>query len=191
MGRIAAGCLADGGINFAYILPFGKGQHYLGSSKGVVNALAGGWQANGILTFDTGTPIVLSAAINQTGIFTLNQRPDNTGQSAGLPHPTINEWFNTSVFYQPPPFTIGNAGRTLPDVRNPSVANGDLSLFKNNYFGKEAEYNLQLRVEAFNALNHTQFGDVNTNIQGGGSFGTITSTGVSARQVQLAAKFIF
>ncbi len=56
---------------------------------------------------------------------------------------------------------------------------------------KENRYNLQFRVEAFNALNHTQFGGPNTKIQAGSSFGTITSTGVSARQVQLAAKFYF
>ncbi|HVW83416.1 MAG TPA: hypothetical protein VHB50_02000, partial [Bryobacteraceae bacterium] len=177
--------------SFVYELPVGHGQKYWNNAPRLANALIGGWQANGILTFSTGTPVVMGAAINQTGIFTVNQRPDNNGHSAALSHQTINQWFNTSVFYQPPPFTIGTAGRTLPDVRNPGVANADLSLFKNNYFGAKERYNLQLRIEAFNALNHTQFGVANSGIQNGAAFGTITSTGISARQVQLAAKFMF
>jgi hypothetical protein len=177
--------------SIVYELPFGKGRRYLTGLPRYANAIINGWQANGILTFSTGTPVVLTSAVNQTGIFTLNQRPDNNGHSATLSHPTIDRWFDTSVFFQPPPFTIGNTSRTLPDVRNPGVANADLSLFKNNYFGKESRYNVQLRIEAFNALNHPQFGMVNGSIQNTSSFGVITSTGVSARQVQLAAKFVF
>ncbi|MDQ1474467.1 MAG: hypothetical protein QOJ99_5947 [Bryobacterales bacterium] len=177
--------------SIVYELPFGKGRRYLRALPRYANAVVNGWQANGILTFSTGTPVTLNAAVNQTGIFTLNQRPNNNGHSASIPNPTIDRWFDTSVFSQPPAFTIGTAGRTLPDVRNPGVTNADLSLFKNNYFGKENRYNVQLRIGAFNALNHPQFGAANANIQNGGSFGTITSTGVSARQVQLAAKFVF
>jgi hypothetical protein len=177
--------------SFVYQLPFGKGMKYLTGMSKFTNALIAGWQANGILTFQDGTPLVLGGAINQTGIFTLGQTPDNTGQSPKLSNPTINEWFNTSAFYQPPPFTFGDTSRTLGNVRNPGIADADLSLFKNNYFGKESRYNLQFRIEAFNALNHTQFGPPNTNIQAGSSFGTITSSGVSARQLQLAVKFNF
>jgi hypothetical protein len=33
----------------------------------------------------------------------------------------LNEYFNTSVFSQPAPFTLGNVGRTLPDVRAPGT----------------------------------------------------------------------
>lgn len=177
--------------SFVYDLPFGKGKKFVNAAPRVANLLVSGWQVNGILTFQTGTPIVLSGAFDQTSLFTSSQRPNNNGHSAALSHPTIAEWFNTSVFFQPPPFTIGNTSRTLPDVRNPGVSSADLSLFKNNYFGKESRYNLQFRIEAFNALNHTQFGGPNTSLQAGSAFGTITSTGVPARVVQLAAKFNF
>ena len=177
--------------SFVYDLPFGKGRKFVNAAPRVANLLITGWQVNGILTFQTGTPIVLSGALNQTNLFTGSQRPDNNGHSAALSHATIAEWFNTSVFSQPQPFTIGNTSRTLPDVRNPGVASADLSLFKNNYFGKESRYNLQFRIEAFNALNHTQFGGPNTSLQAGSAFGTITSTGIPARVVQLAAKFNF
>ena len=177
--------------SIVYDLPFGKGKAFFNSAPRFTNMLIAGWQANAILSWQTGTPIVLTSAQNQTNLFTANQRPDNTGQSAGLENPTIDRWFNTSVFYQPPPFTIGNAPRSLPDVRNPGIANADLSLFKNNYFGNENRYTLQFRIEAFNSLNHPQFGIPNTGIQNGSAFGVITSTGVSARQVQLAVKFNF
>lgn len=177
--------------SIVYDLPFGKGKAFLNSAPRFANLLIAGWQANAILSWQTGTPIVLSSALNQTNLFTANQRPDNTGQSAALDNPTIDRWFNTSVFYQPPPFTIGNAPRSLPDVRNPGIGNADLSLFKNNYFGKENRYILQFRIEAFNALNHPQFGIPNSGIQNGSGFGVITATGIPTRQVQLAAKFNF
>lgn len=178
-------------ISAAYDLPFGRGKAIASSAPKYANLLISGWQVNGIISWQTGTPVVLSGAQDQTNLFTAAQRPDNNGHSAAIDNPTIDRWFNTSVFYQPPPFTIGNTSRTLPDVRNPGIANADLSLFKNNRFGVEQRYNLQFRIEAFNALNHTQWGTPNTSIQGGSGFGTITSTGVSARQVQLAAKFYF
>ncbi len=177
--------------SFVYNLPFGKGQKFVSSAPRFANLLISGWQVNGILTFQTGTPIVMGAALNQTGLLTQAQRPDNTGHSAALSNPTIAEWFNTSVFYQPPPFTIGNTSRTLPDVRNPGEADADLSLFKNNYIGKESQKNLQFRIEAFNALNHPNFGGPNTSLQAGAAFGTITSLAIPSRVVQLAAKFNF
>ena len=172
-------------------MPFGRGKIFAGSAPRFVNLLISGWQVNGIISWQTGTPIVPSGALNQTNLFTAGQRPSNNGQSAALSNPTIDRWFNTSVFSQPATFTIGDTSRTLPDVRNPGIANADLSLFKNNYFGPENRYNLQFRIEAFNALNHPQWGTPNNSLQSGNAFGTITSLGVSARQVQLAAKFNF
>lgn len=178
--------------SFVYDLPFGKGKPFANSAPRFANALISGWQVNGILTFQSGTPVVLQPAVNQTGIFTDNQTPDNNGHSATLANPSINGWFNTSVFSQPAAFTLGNTGRALPDVRNPGITNADISLFKNNYFGSEQRYNLQLRVESFNAMNHPLFAAPNTSIQSGSAFGTITSTaGTASRQVQLAVKFLW
>jgi hypothetical protein len=179
--------------SFLYQLPLGKGKKFVNSAPRLANAFIAGWEVNGIVTLQTGTPVVLGPVVNQTNLFTAPQRPDNTGQSAQLSNPTIDRWFNTSVFYQPPPFTIGNTSRTLPDVRNPGIKTADLSLFKNNYFGKENRYNLQFRIEAFNAFNHPNWNTANTSVQGGSAFGTIASTNpnVPNRVVQLAAKFNF
>jgi hypothetical protein len=176
--------------SFAYELPFGRGKALLNSAPKVANFLIQGWQVNGIINLQTGTPIVLASAINQTYIFSFNQRPDNTGQSAKISNQNIDRWFNTSVFFQPPAFTLGTTSRTLPDVRNPGIANADLSLFKNNYFGNGERYNVQFRLESFNALNHPQWGAPDTNVNDG-TFGQINSQANSPRQLQLALKFIF
>jgi hypothetical protein len=179
--------------SFTYDLPFGKGKAFANSAPRFVNGLIGGWQVNGIITWQTGTPIVLMPASYTTGLNTLNERPDNNGQSAAISNQNINHWFNTSVFSTPAPFTIGSAGRTLPDVRNPGIANADLSLFKNNRFGHNERYNVQFRLEAFNALNHPLFAAPDTNINDS-NFGIVTSTNgnvTAERQVQLALKFLF
>ncbi|MGH9445244.1 MAG: hypothetical protein ACRD3O_05920 [Terriglobia bacterium] len=173
-----------------YELPFGTGRSFFTHEPRVINGLIDGWQVNGILTFDTGTPLIMTGAVNETGIFTDSDQPENNGHSANVPNPTISRWFNTSVFSQPAPFTLGNTSRTLPNVRNPGYNNADLSLFKNDYFGKEDRYNLQVRIEAYKALNNPNWGAPNTNITAGPAEGTITSD-EGPRNVQLALKFLF
>ncbi len=177
--------------SFTYELPFGKGKAFANSTPRIANALIAGWQFNGIITWQTGTPIVLGAASYTTGLNTLGERPDNNGHTAKIANANIDNWFNTSVFSTPAAFTIGSAGRTLPDVRNPGITNADLSLFKNNYFGHSERFNLQIRVEAFDAMNHPLFNSPDTNINDS-NFGKITSTtGTAQRQIQLALKFVF
>ena len=177
-------------VSYVYELPFGHGKAWLGESTGVVNHLVSGWQTGGIVTWSKGTPVVLGAAVNQTNIFTFAQRPDWTGENPAVSNPTLAHWFNTSVYSQPAEFTIGNAARTIANVRNPGVANCDLSFFKNNYLGAENRFNLQFRVEMFNAFNHPQFGAPDAGVNDG-NFGVISSMGTNynPRNIQLALKF--
>ena len=49
---------------------------------------------------------------------------------------------------------------------------------------------LQFRFEAFNVLNHPVWGAPNEDILASG-FGTITSTAINMRQIQLALKYSF
>jgi hypothetical protein len=179
--------------SFVYELPFGRGKQFASNAPKFVNTLISGWQANGIITWSTGTPIVLTGANTTLGLGNpFPQPPDTKGGDSNVGNPTINQWFNTSQFYNPPAFTFGNVSRTLPNVRSPSYTDADISLFKNNYFGSENRYNLQFRIEAFNSLNHENFGTPDQNINDA-NFGKITSTNsmASPRQVQLAAKFYF
>jgi hypothetical protein len=153
----------------------------------------------------TGTPVVIAGVGDQTDIFAgigNGERPLWNGKSAKLSNPTHGEWFNTSVFSPLPKLTIGNAPRTIPNVRTPGLSNSDLSFFKNNYFGSDNRFNAQFRLDMFNAFNHPRWdkpdanvGDCNTFDSSGtcvaGNFGKITSVRNSSRQIQLAVKFIF
>ena len=75
-------------------------------------------------------------------------------------------------------------------MRGPGVSNADMSFFKNNYIGGERRFNLQYRLEMFNAFNHAQFAQPNTNFLSSG-FGQITATAHNPREIQMALKFIF
>ena len=82
--------------------------------------------------------------------------------------------------------TFGNAGVGI--ARAPKYWNVDFSLSKRFVtFGRQY---LQVRGEAFNLLNHPNFGPPDRNIQSQ-TFGTITSTIGDPRVVQLVAKYFF
>jgi len=172
--------------NFTYALPFGRG-HAIGSQwSKPLDWIAGGWQINGIGTFQTGIP--LSLGLNSASTFG-GSRPNSTGVSAELPSDqrTILRWFDTTAFTQPPAYSLGNVSRTLPDVRGYNTRNFDLSVFKVLTLTERVK--LQIRGEAFNAFNRTRFGNPNTAF-GSPNFGRITSAG-DPRQIQLAMKLNF
>ncbi len=176
-------------LSYIWELPFGRGKHFL-SSTPVLNRVLGGWQINGITTFQSGPPLGLTTSVNQTNSFGGGSRPNSTGKSAHLDGAAVNRlnaYFNTSVFTQPAPFTFGNVSRTLPDVRAPGIVNWDFSAVKNTRLRERA--NLQFRAEFFNFLNDTNFGSPGTTF-GTSSFGVISSAS-DARVVQLALKFVF
>lgn len=85
---------------------------------------------------------------------------------------------------------------TRNSVIGPDFKNLDLSLAKNTKLTERLS--LELRAEAFDAINHPNFGNPGlTALVGSTSFGVINSTRFpngdsgSARQLQFAAKFIF
>ncbi len=179
-------------IGYVWELPFGRGQQFFNNEGGLVDHLIGGWQTNGIIQSDSGTPIVLSTGgKDQTGLLTLGQRPTEIAGNPNLGNKTLNHYFNTAIFSEPAPFVIGNAPRALPNARNPGYTDADMSLFKNNFIGAGERYNLQFRVEAFNAFNHPNFSAPDTNVNDGSNFGRITSTATNPRQLQLAVKFVY
>ncbi len=174
-----------------YRLPIGRGQKFLGNWSRVSEFLLGGWQINGILTLQTGSPInvVRGASISTCpGV-----RPNLVGDPNGTPPPPPPG--SPAYFFNVSAFSVqningcdpGTAGRNL--IRGPAFKSLDASIFKE--FSIEEKYKLQTRLEAFNATNTPHFGNpdgVFTDL----SFGQLTapSTG-SMRVVQLAAKFIF
>lgn len=179
-------------VSYVWDLPVGAGKRFLGDSQGVWAAFLGGWRISGISSFQSGIPLVLRTATNPTlgRLGSGGLRPDNNGRSAKLTGPSVkrlNEFFDTSVFSQPPPFEFGNTARTLPDVRTPGFVNFDFSLSKNTRIAEG--HMLQFRAEFFNLFNNTNFGAPGTTF-GTPTFGVISSA-APARQVQFALKWIF
>ncbi len=150
--------------------------------------LYGGWQVNGIFFFRTGLPFTVVQAQNVQSTGTQN-RPNRTCDGSLSGGGNIDKWFDTSCFVSPTDTTgtFGDAGRNI--LRGPGQVNIDASLIKRTRFG---HVNTEIRVEAFNLLNHPQFANPGVgssgNSLGTAAFGTITqmlSSG-SARSAALS-----
>ncbi len=169
-----------------YQLPIGKGRALLGNAGTAANLLLGGWQLNGIITRQTGFPFSITA----TDLGFINQNFAQRADVVGNPNPSgfnasISSWFNTNAFAQPAYGAFGNSGRNV--LRGPDSINLDLSLFKDFAFTERAR--LQTRLEAFNALNHANFGFPGSGV-GTPQFGVIGSA-AAGRIVQVAMKVIW
>jgi hypothetical protein len=191
-----------------YDLPFGKGGLLLTSSK--TDRLFSGWQVNSILTMESGRPLGITGANNQ-----LASRPNlNPNVKLLVPHQSRSvlyrtgqlEWFNPLAFVNPPDYTFGNAPRKFSALRGPGTVNLDVSLFKTTHITERTT--LELRIEAYNALNHPNLPNPDTSFSAGKpadpnnpyaeggfntnpSFGMITSGATTTRNVQLGAKLSF
>lgn len=173
--------------SFVMNLPFGRGEKYAGDVSAVTNAIVGGWQVNGIYTWQRGFPITIQAR-DIGGV--LDTFGSNRADIVGEPYPdgfkkSVTAWFDTKAFAQPAFGAFGTSSRNI--LRGPGVNNVDLSLFKNFNFAKGMK--MQFRLESFNALNHTQFTSVQTNVAGQG-FGVVTGAR-PGRINQLGLKFTF
>src|SRR5215471_3365752 len=183
--------------NFSYQLPFGRGQRFGRSASGWKNQLIGGWQWNGIVTAQGGFPLTPVIGFNNSGTGDTNVtdvpnwNPNFKG-SAVLG--TVDHWFDPKAFTLPTPGTFGNASRGA--FRGPGLVNVDTSFFKK--FSITERVSLQLRAEAFNLFNHSNFFYPNQIVFAGNSAsytysdsaGQITAAATS-RQIQLALKLLF
>ena len=166
-------------LSGVYNLPFGHGRNFGQNWNRVVNAFLGGWNLNGILTEQSGLPISIS-------------RPAvNNGTSARLSSPSIYRWFNTSVFTNAAPYTFGNVGPVLPDVRTDTINNLDAVLVKS--FATQIGERLittQFRSEFYNLFNHPLFAAPNGTVSSQ-TFGQVTSQANNPRDIQFGLKVSF
>jgi hypothetical protein len=145
--------------------------------------IAGGWQINGIGSFQSGYPLVMSS----TGA----ARPNRVSQGTPVTGPiqqNLTRAFDTTAFAVPAAFTYGNSSRTAPDLRTHGTNNFDVSLFK--YFLIVERVKAQLRFESFNVMNRVQFTAPGAQA-GTTGFGVITGQANTPRQLQVALKIIF
>jgi hypothetical protein len=159
-----------------------------------------GWEISGVTRASTGFPVTLSTdgdnSLQGSSPNGVNNRyldmPDLTGKPLNITNPHNN----ASLYYFNPLAFTDNAIGTPGDARRryfsgPGMFNTDLVLQRNFNFS-EARV-LQLRVEAFNIFNHTQFFGptaVNGDVDNQPLFGRMVNA-TSPRLIQLAAKFQF
>jgi hypothetical protein len=187
--------------NVVYELPFGRGTHF------------GGWEVSGVASVHSNVPFTSVLAFDNADLqsLTITERPNLPGNPytgtcpSGAKVGTATCWFNPGAFALPPPGQFGTAGRNI--LRGPGFAQLDLALQKILQVREGTK--IVLRAETFNLLNHPNFA-VPSNTQspltlGGngdavfrdpaGHFannvGRIFSTVDSARQIQLAVRFLF
>ena len=125
--------------------------------------LLGGWQFNGFTTFQSGTPLSISAN-NVAGIFNQRGLANNNGKSAKLTgdiHDRLDRYFDTSVFSQPAAFTFGNTAEFAGPAGARHAQLGSLGF---QGFKLRERLRLQFRAEAFNAFNTVRFGGPNTSV---------------------------
>ena len=148
--------------------------------------MLGGWQVNGIVQAQTGFPFTVYDPV--TTIRYLTNRPNQICDPNDGGARTPGQWFNTACFTRRPVASTAEPGSTPRNsVRGPGFARTDLSLFKNVALKQNQQ--IQLRVEAFNIWNQTQFRQPGNQI-GTPTFGQIT-TAEDGRIVQLAIKYSF
>jgi hypothetical protein len=137
----------------------------------VVKAVFDGWQVSDISSFISGQPLAVTMGTNPTVNFTGGgdgARPI-VAANPNLPRDqrTFDQYFNTAAFFEPIPAlpgqvqTVQNFG-DMPRlaVRGPGVGNWNTSLRK--ILTVKERLMFELRAEAYNTFNHTQYSSVTT-----------------------------
>jgi len=176
-------------------LPFAHGM------KGPMGMAFSGWQVSSIYKAQTGTPFSVVINNDRAGTLTdttgtaLGQRPNLvvSDECKTLTNPgNPTNFIKSQCFTFPDKGTLGNLGRNT--LQKAGISNLDFSLSKT--FKHRESLRSQLRLELFNALNHTNFGPPNIVLFDNtgkilAAAGRITSTTTESRRVQLALKMNF
>lgn len=185
--------------NFLWDLPLGK------DLSGASGKFLGGWSLGGILNLRTGFPFSPSIGFDRArnGIDNVqSQRPDmvsgRTFSDAVIGNP--DRYLDPAAFQIQPAGFYGSVGRNV--IEGPDLAVFDFSILKRTSITERL--NTEFRFEAFNIFNHTNFAPldsvsrvvftgVNANGQGvvPATFGQLTRTATSSRQLQFGFKFIW
>ncbi len=175
----------------------------------VAGAIVNGWQANAIVTSQSGLPLTIYSGVDNSlsGVnndYAVYNPGVSIARPAGAPK---TEWFNPAAFAENPlpsaangyAQSFGNVPRN--SLRGPAYEDTDLSLFKDIL--SEHRVHGQFQAEVFNAWNHSNFANPGTTAASTGTFGEITATSSSTGSVnststvgaqrvwQFSAKIIF
>jgi hypothetical protein len=166
--------------------------------------VADGWQVGGLFRAASGLPFTPTIGgdalgLRNTAAFDFPDRLDTKECHDPVNPGNPTHYIRTECFVVPQPSTkLGNSGRN--SAIGPGLTTLDLSLFKNNYIrGDSKRWNVQLRAEFFNILNHPNFSVpdrtsaqvFNQNLAPLPNAGRLNSTSTTSRQVQFAAKLMW
>jgi Carboxypeptidase regulatory-like domain/TonB dependent receptor len=178
------------------------------SEGSLTHAVFGNWRMSGIWSMRSGQPLTVFVAANRSRSLWNPSRGPGIGQdrpsyAPGFgPDTAINgtpeQWFNPAAYVLQPAGTFGNTGRG--DVTGPDLRTLDLSLSKDARWAVLGPSGrVEVRIEAFNILNRTNFGIPELRAFAGqtdgeaplATFGRISSTITSSRQIQLGVRVVF
>jgi hypothetical protein len=168
-------------------MPFGRGRRFANNAGPLVEGFAGGWQLQGIYTFQSGFPVSWGNII-----FTGNL------DDIALPSSerSVTRWFNTNAGFnkvstQQLVSNVRSFPLRLDSVRLDAINNMDLSVIKNVTISGEKK--LQFRFESINALNHPLLNAGLNATPTAAAFGSIVASTQNnyARRTQVLMKFLF
>ena len=156
----------------------------------IARHLVNGWQVDAIYQYYSGSPVFIHQGSDGEDNGNNFEYPDLVPSAANAsPHKGIGEWFNTGRFVK----AVGHYGNTPrnPDwITSPSNQPFQFEINRSFVMPYSEQQKLSLQIQAFNILNHPQFGAPNGN-QSSGSFAKIQSTNIDNRELQLVAKYYF
>jgi hypothetical protein len=175
-------------VAMSYELPVGKGKA-LDFHSHLANSLLGGWLVNNVYTYQVGAPIMwVNGSSSSPGDYVYFGTAPLALDNRQVNGPA----FNTSDFITASANTFQYHIRTFSSMFSNLRADGinqwDPSVSKRFSFTETTS--LQLRLEAFNVLNHPVFAAPSTTATNS-AFGDITATANRYRTLQLGARIVF
>jgi hypothetical protein len=185
-----------------WALPFAKGL------TGLPGALLDGWHLSSIVQMRSGNPLTVFVTANRSRSLWTPSLGPGIGQDrpsyapgydadravVGVP----DQWFDPAAFALQPAGTFGNTGRG--DFDGPDLRTVDLALVKTARWPRlGSDARIEFRVEVFNVFNRANFGAPALSVFSGTAdneaplwtFGRVTTTTTSARQIQLGVRLSF
>ena len=153
---------------------------YFDHSSRLVKATLGDWSLGGLFLHQSGFALSPGLSLSTQG---LAARPNQIASLHKVGR--LSQWFDTGAFAAPRYGFYGDARNGT--IRGPSYTSFNISLYK--AFPIRDRLSLQVRAEAFNALNHPNFRGVDTGL-GDGSYGQVNSAG-DPRIMEFAMKLTF
>lgn len=172
-------------LSGSYEFPFGKNKRF-DLHSGIANRIVGGWVLNAIYTDQVGAPLTFG-----NNLLYLGGPLNNNPHPANLDAPMFDTTrFDTKSANQLAS-NIHTFGTRYGNLRQDGADNVDLSLIKNTTITERVR--IQLRFEAFNALNRPEFDTPKSTIDNPTSsgFGKITTQPNLPRSIQIAARLVW